>query len=150
MKRRFKLDTILSERFIKELHFKMYNEVWTWAGKFRKTNKNIGVDYHQIEMELRKLQEDIAYWIANNTYSSNEVAIRFKHCIVSIHCFSNGNGRHSRLLADVVIENLFGEKVYSWGSSNLVKSDEQRNRYLKAIRQADQGIIKSLIEFARS
>jgi Fic-DOC domain mobile mystery protein B len=111
-----------------------------WAGKFRNSNKNIGVDRFQIGTELRNLLDDIKFWIANETYPPNEIAIRFKHRIVSIHCFANGNGRHSRLIADVIIEYIFNEPVYSWGSSKLVRTDDARKKYLFAIKKADRGI----------
>jgi fido (protein-threonine AMPylation protein) len=53
-----KLEVLLSEEFIRELHKKMFGEVWQWAGEFRKTNKNIGVDKYEIGAELRILIED--------------------------------------------------------------------------------------------
>jgi len=127
----------------------MFNEVWQWAGTKRKTNKNIGVDKFQISIETRKLIEDCNYWIDNNTYSPDEIAIRFSHRIVKIHLFPNGNGRHSRLIADIVILNLFNKPVFSWGRSNLSKDNAIRKEYLEAIHQADNDNYKPLIEFAR-
>ncbi|HEY5327075.1 MAG TPA: mobile mystery protein B [Mucilaginibacter sp.] len=147
LKRKFGKEKILSEEFVKELHKRMFNEVWKWAGTFRDTNKNIGVDRFQIRAELKKLLDDTKYWIEHQTFKPDEIAIRFKHKIVSIHCFANGNGRHSRLIADIVINQLFALPVYSWGSS---KADEARKSYLTAIRAADQGNYGLLIEFARN
>jgi Fic-DOC domain mobile mystery protein B len=148
--RKFKAERILTESFIKELHKKMFGDTWAWAGKFRNTNKNIGVNHYQVSVDLRSLLDDVRFWIDNGTYSSNEIALRFKHRIVSIHCFSNGNGRHSRLLADVVIEHIFKEPVYSWGSEILVNAGDSRKIYLTSLRAADKGDFKQLIEFARS
>lgn len=91
------VDQILNERFIKTFHKKMFGDVWKWAGRFRQSEKNIGVHWFEIGLELKKLRDDTKYWIENNTFSPEEIAIRFKHRIVSIHCFSYGNGRHSRL-----------------------------------------------------
>jgi Fic-DOC domain mobile mystery protein B len=105
--RSFKIETVFTEEFICALHKRMYGKVWRWAGEFRKTNKNIGVDKWQIPTELKYLLDDLIYWYTNQTYPPDEIAIRFKHRIVSIHCFPNGNGRHSRLLADIVIEKIF-------------------------------------------
>lgn len=127
----------------------MYGEVWKWAGKYRKSNKNLGVDWTLIAVELKNLLEDTKYWIANNSYSREEIAIRFKHKLVSIHCFPNGNGRHSRLMADIIMESVFGEKVFTWNHSNMVKPDDTRKKYISALKQADNGNIKSLIEFAK-
>jgi len=145
LKRKFRKEKILSEEFVKELHKRMFNDVWKLGGTFRNTNKNIGVDRFQISTELEKLLDDTKYWIEHQTFKPDEIAVRFKHKIVSIHCFANGNGRHSRLIADIIINQLFGMPVYSWGS----KADEARKNYLKAIRAADQGNYGLLIEFAR-
>jgi Fic-DOC domain mobile mystery protein B len=148
--RKFRKDEILTEKFVKLVHKKMYNEVWTWAGEFRKTNKNIGVDSHQVAIELRKLLDDCKYWIENDTYPPDEIAIRIKHRMVQIHCFSNGNGRHSRLMADIIIEKIFDKPVFSWGSHcELTKNENAREEYLKAIKAADANNISPLLEFAR-
>lgn len=148
--KKFKSEVILTEQFVKELHLKMFNDTWAWAGRFRSSNKNIGVDRFQISNELKNLLDDVKFWIKNETYPPNEIAVRFKHRIVSIHCFANGNGRHSRLIADVVIEHIFDQPVYSWGSSKLIKADDARKAYLSAIRMADRGNVQPLIQFARS
>jgi Fic-DOC domain mobile mystery protein B len=150
MKRSVKPEVILSEDFIRRVHKKMYGNVWTWAGEFRKTNKNLGIDKWQISTELRYLLDDIKYWIDNKTYPSDEIAIRFKHRIVSIHCFPNGNGRHSRLMADIIAEKFFKRPVFTWGATNLGKQSDARAAYLAAIRTADAGNIEPLIKFARS
>lgn len=141
---------ILSEDFVKELHIRMFKEVWSWAGEFRKTNKNIGVDKYQIGVSLKQLLDDGLYWLKNKTYSDEEFAIRFKHRIVKIHCFPNGNGRHSRLIADIIINQIFGKPVFTWNSSNLNIKGKARSNYLTAIRLADSGDIKPLINFAKA
>jgi len=147
---KLKLERILSEKFIKDLHRKMYGAVWKWAGTFRKSNKNIGVEWSQIGTQLKNLIDDTKFWIENKKYTSEEIAIRFKHKIVLIHCFSNGNGRHSRLMADIIMESIFGGNVFSWHHSNMVKADEIRKMYIKALKAADNGNIKPLIEFAQN
>jgi len=128
----------------------MFKEVWSWAGEFRKTNKNIGVDKYQIGVFLKQLLDDGLYWLKNKTYSDEEFAIRFKHRIVKIHCFPNGNGRHSRLIADIIISQIFGKPVFTWNSTNLNKKGEARSSYLTAIRLADIGDMKPLINFAKT
>lgn len=148
--RSFKPDTVFTEAFLKSLHKRMYGNVWAWAGEYRNSNKNIGVDKWQIPTELRQLLDDVKYWVANNTYAPDELTIRFKHRLVSIHCFPNGNGRHSRLMADIVIEKIFKQPIYTWGAADLVKQSDQQGAYLKAIKAADAGDIQPLINFARS
>lgn len=149
MKRKLTPGKILNEDFVKELHKRMFNDVWKWAGMFRNSNKNIGVDKYQIGIELRKLIDDCKYWIEFKTFSEDEIAVRFSQRMVNIHPFPNGNGRHSRLIADVLISKGFGKSHFTWGSKNLTKKGEARNKYLKALKEADQGDYKLLIEFAR-
>jgi Fic-DOC domain mobile mystery protein B len=148
--RSFKPETVFTEGLICNVHRHMYGKVWAWAGEFRKTNKNIGIDKWQIPTELKNLLDDAKYWVANNTYDSEEMAIRFKHRIVSIHCFPNGNGRHSRLMADILITKIFKQPVFTWGTGNLIKPGDTRAIYLTAIKKADKGDIQPLITFARS
>jgi Fic-DOC domain mobile mystery protein B len=150
LNRSFSTKNVFTEKFLKALHKRMYGNVWAWAGEFRKTNKNIGVDKWQIQTELKALLDDVNFWYTNSTFSPDETTIRFKHRLVSTHCFPNGNGRHSRLIADIVIEKIFKLPHYTWGASDLIKQSDQRIAYLKAIKQADKGNIKPLIAFARS
>lgn len=150
MGRKFKPEQILTEDFVKLLHQKMYGEVWAWAGEFRKTNKNIGVDRYQIQTELRKLLDDCKFWIEKGSYPTDEIAVRCKHRIVQIHCFSNGNGRHSRMMGDLIIEKIFGKPIFSWGAnSELPKVGGARAEYLKAVKAADANDFTNLLEFAR-
>lgn len=148
--RKFNRKDVFTEKFIRALHSRMYGHVWAWAGTFRKTAKNIGIDKHQIPTQLKILCEDALFWIENETYTPDEIAIRFKHRLVSIHCFPNGNGRHSRLMADIIIENIFGLDVFSWGSANLTKKGDARAAYLVAVKAADTGNYSPLLAFARS
>lgn len=148
--KKIKANQLFSEKFIKDLHQKMYNDVWKWAGKFRNSEKNLGVKSYLIAIELKQLLDDALFWHEHNTFIPEEFAIRFKHRLVSIHCFPNGNGRHSRLMADLIMEKLFNLNFFSWGNSNLAKSNDLRKSYILAIKQADNNEYKSLIEFAKS
>ena len=148
--RSLKSDTVFSEEFIQIVHKRMYADVWAWAGQFRKTNKNIGVDKWQIPIELRYLLDDARFWYENKTYPPDEIAVRFKHRIVSIHCFPNGNGRHSRLMADIIIEKIYKLPVFTWGAANLSSEGDSRVAYLKALKAADQGDFRLLLAFSRS
>ena len=148
--RKFKSEQILSETFILALHKRMYKNGWRWAGEYRKTNKNIGVDKLEIPVALRSLIDDASYWLENNVYEPDEFAIRFKHRLVSIHCFPNGNGRHSRMIADIIIEKIYQLPVFSWGSKSLADENDSRKKYLIAIRKADKGDLDLLLKFARA
>jgi len=149
LKKRLKQEKILSEEFIKLLHTKMFGDVWEWAGSFRKSDKNIGVNWTMIGMQLRMLLDDTKYWIENKTFSPDKIAIRFKHRLVSIHCFPNGNGRHSRIMADIIIESIFGLNIFTWNNSNLINANNTRSEYIDSIKKADEGIIEPLLKFAR-
>lgn len=148
--RKHSYEKILTVDFIKNVHKRMFSEVWGWAGAFRNTNKNIGVDKYSIEQELRVLFDDCKFWVENKIFPEDEIAIRFKHRLVKIHPFPNGNGRHSRLCADILISQALNQQVFPWGGKNLTDQSETRTKYLKAIYQADQENIEPLIEFARS
>jgi len=150
LSKRFELNKILTENFIRDLHKRMFGDIWEWAGEFRKTNKNIGVDKFEIGIELKKLLDDCKFWIDNKIFAEDEISVRLSHRIVSIHPFANGNGRHSRLLADVLINKGFGKQYFTWGSCNLANKSEVRSEYLAALKDADQLNYKSLVKFARS
>ena len=150
LKNKFSYTEILSFEFVLEVHRRMFSEIWQWAGKFRTTDKNIGVDKLYIGQNLKALLDDCKYWIEHNTYTEDEIAIRFKHRLVSIHLFPNGNGRHSRLCADILITQAFGKQVFTWGGRNLNEQGDLRNRYINAIHEADSGNLIPLLTFARS
>lgn len=141
---------LFSEKFLKDLHKRMYGEVWKWAGSFRTSEKNLGIKSYLIPVQLKQLLDDATFWYANNVFTPEELAVRFKHQLVSIHCFANGNGRHSRLMADLIMEKLYKEPFLTWGGSSLVKSDEKRKTYISAIQMADRHDLKQLIMFAKS
>src|SRR5665647_2070388 len=148
--RSLKANQILTDKFVRNLHKRMYGNVWSWAGDFRKTDKNIGINKWQIPSALRVLLDDTLYWIEHGTFTPDEIAVRFKHRIVSIHCFPNGNGRHSRLMADIIVSKIYKLPVFSWGADNLVKKSDTRTNYLNAIKTADKDNYEPLISFARS
>jgi Fic-DOC domain mobile mystery protein B len=141
---------ILDESFMKLLHRKMFCNVWRWAGKFRQSEKNLGVPSYMIAVELKKLCDDAEYWIENKTFSEDEIAVRLHHRLVSIHLFPNGNGRHARLAADILLVNVLGKSAFTWGSANLVKPGDVRRRYIESLQAADKGNYKPLLAFARS
>jgi len=140
---------ILNEGFLRQLHKQMFGETWRWAGEFRKSDKNIGIDWLRIGVEIRKLLDDVRYQIEHGSFAADEIAVRLHHRLVSIHPFPNGNGRHARLLADLVVERL-GQSRFSWGSRNLVDASETRQRYIAALQAADAREMGPLMAFARS
>lgn len=137
---------ILSETFIKTLHKKMFGNIWKWAGTFRTTERNIGVAPYEIQPKLRILLDDIKFWIDNKTFSELEIAVRFHHRLVQIHPFPNGNGRISRIMADLIMRN-FGLHDLDWGSGNLTEISELRTKYIFALQEADRENYKPLINF---
>ncbi len=148
--RKFSARQVFDEAFICNVHKRMYGNVWAWAGEFRKTDKNLGIDKFKIPVELKVLCDDALYWFQNGSYPPIETAIRFKHRLVSIHCFPNGNGRHSRLMADIIVEKLYGLQPFSWGFENLTIGGAARAGYLQAVKAADRGDLLPLITFAQS
>lgn len=138
---------LLSEKFAKALHRRMLGDVWRWAGRFRTSQRNMGIDYWLIPTELRKLLDDTKAWIEFKTYPADEIAVRFHHRLVLIHPFPNGNGRHARLMADLLIMRLGGER-FSWGRESLRDPGVARQQYIAALRAADNHDIAPLLAFA--
>lgn len=148
--RSLKPHAIFTEKFIRNLHVRMFGNIWSWAGSFRKSNKNLGIDKWQIPVAVKDLCDNAIFWVENETFSPDEIAIRFKHRIVCIHCFPNGNGRHSRLMADIIIANYYGSRPFSWGAAMSVPESKNRTTYLEALRMADCGDFAALLDFART
>jgi Fic-DOC domain mobile mystery protein B len=140
---------LLSEKFIRDLHRQMFGEVWRWAGVFRTTQKNIGIDYWEIATALRMLLDDAMMWVEKEVYPRDEISLRFHHRLVQIHLFPNGNGRHARLIADLLVMQLGGGR-FSWGRGSLGDPCALRKRYIDALRAADDHDIGPLLNFARS
>ncbi len=145
-----KTKDILNESFMKKLHKRMFGNVWKWAGTFRRTEKNLGVPWHQIPIELKKLCDDVEYWIKNKNFSEDEIAARFHHRLVSTHLFPNGNGRHARLIADILLDNVLDKPPFTWGSGNLITAGLDRNKYIESLIAADRGDYRLLMDFVRS
>jgi Fic-DOC domain mobile mystery protein B len=138
----------LDEAFLRRLHKRMFSDVWRWAGTYRRSNKNIGVDHWQIIQEIGQLLGNANYWLENDTFSYDELVARFHHRLVWIHPFANGNGRASRLAADLLAESV-GEVRFSWGASLATNPAELRRAYIDALRAADAGDVAPLLDFVR-
>ena len=141
---------LLSQPFICRLHKKMFSSVWAWAGQFRKSTKNIGVQPWQIGVEVNQLCQDTSEWIESATYSPDEICIRFHHKLVCKHPFVNGNGRHARLMADLLSKQTFNKEPFTWGRKDLVGPEESRGAYITALQAADEHNYSLLLKFARA
>lgn len=139
----------LSESFALNLHKRMFGQVWKWAGVYRSSNKNFGVNYWEVQPELLHVFDNVRYWVDHKTYPPDEIAVRFHRDIVWIHPFPNGNGRWSRLMADMLAVKL-GQHRFSWGNSTLCAPDETRRAYIQALKAADNHDYGPLLAFARS
>lgn len=140
---------LLTENFVKDLHSRMLGEVWRWAGKFRTSERNIGIPHFEIPTALRQLLDDANTWITHGSYPRDEIAVRFHHRLVQIHPFPNGNGRHARLVTDLLVMRLGAER-FSWGSADLQNVGDVRRRYVAVLQAADHHDIAPLLAFARS
>jgi Fic-DOC domain mobile mystery protein B len=140
---------VLSEVFVREVHKRMFDRTWRWAGSFRRTERNLGVAPEQIAPRLRNLLDDTRYWLEHVVHPIDEIAARFHHRLVSIHCFANGNGRHARLMTDALLEGA-GAAPFTWGRGDLVHAGDVRCLYLVALRAADSGDYSKLLAFVRS
>jgi len=144
---------ILTATFTLNVHRRMLNRVWKWAGKLRRSNKNIGVLKENISTELASLLADTRYWIENDTYGWDEIGARFHHRLVSIHVFVNGNGRHARIMTNILLSSN-RQAPFSWGmrthTGALEVGGALRDEYMAALKRADQGDYEALMRFVRS
>jgi Fic-DOC domain mobile mystery protein B len=140
---------ILTQDTVRELHRRMFSDTWTWAGRFRRSLKNIGVAPEAISEHLHNLLADVTYWVEHQTYSVDEIGCRFHHRLVAIHPFPNGNGRHARIITDGLLRAL-GGAPFSWGSGSIDNPGIVRERYISSLRDADGQDYSALIRFVRS
>ena len=141
---------VLTERYVRALHKKMFGIAWRWAGEFRRSQKNIGIEWTQVPVALHQLFQEVNGWQEYGAYPPDEIAARFHHRLVAIHPFPNGNGRHARLMADIVLVHLLRQERFSWGQENLTNAGECRRRYIDALRAADGHDYGPLMTFVRS
>lgn len=140
---------VLDEVFLQRLHLRMFGDVWRWAGKYRSSERNIGVAPHMVPVAMRQTIDDAKYWVEQKSWPPDELAVRFSHKLVSVHPFPNGNGRWSRLAGDLLAMQL-GEQRFTWGSNSIVSMSDTRRSYVQALKKADDEDIAPLLVFARS
>jgi Fic-DOC domain mobile mystery protein B len=140
---------LLHDDYVKILHKQMFGEVWKWAGTYRQNKINIGIEPFRVPVEMPAMLDDVRFWVENKTFSPDEIAARLHHRLTQIHGFPNGNGRHARMMADLLIERLGGQP-FSWGGGSLVDVSTLRTKYVSALQAADGHDIRPLLAFMRS
>lgn len=145
-----RLPAMLSDSFMQRLHREMFGEVWQWAGQYRTGDTNIGVAHHLIWQTLRQVYDDAQGWLQYNAYPPEEFAVRLHYRVVSVHPFRNGNGRHARMVADLILIRCFRTNPLSWSGSALRVTGETRQAYIDALHAADHHDFAPLLTFARS
>lgn len=134
---------------LRRLHREMFSRTWRWAGEFRRFDTNIGVAWPYISSDLQLLCDDVRYWVEHDTHPWDELGARFHHRLVSIHPFPNGNGRHARLAADILLRQ-HGQAPFTWGRQSLTNAGAVRSAYIAALRAADLGELDRLLTFVRT
>ncbi|RWU09485.1 mobile mystery protein B [Pseudidiomarina gelatinasegens] len=143
--------SVFDDGFIRTLHKRLFGDVWAWAGEYRLTEKNIGIDPLQIAVQLRMLLANASYWAEHQTFSPLEAAARFHHRLVQIHLFPNGNGRHARIATDIMLEEVYNHPPIAWASGfDLQADNERREDYIAALRAADAGDFQPLFTFVEA
>ena len=142
--------TDIDTKWLKGLHRRMLGNVWAWAGSFRRAETNVGIPWIEIPVALEELIRDVRAQVERQAWPADEIAVRFHHRLTFIHLFPNGNGRHARLAADVLVEAL-GRTRFDWGAGGKLTSGEMRERYIAALRLVNRdGDIQPLLAFART
>jgi len=148
-RRRGGVETLLNEDFSKSLHKQMFGEVWKWAGGYRQNELNIGIAPHLVSAEMPVMFDNARFWVENKTFPPDEIAVRLHHRLTQIHGFPNGNGRHARMMADLLIEK-FGGNPFTWGSGSIHDTGTLRTTYINALKAADNHDFGPLLAFARA
>lgn len=129
------LDDVLDDLWLRRLHERMFGDVWSWAGTYRRSGRNIGIEWTAIPASVRALVEDCRTWVAVD--DTRVPVARFHHRLVAIHPFPNGNGRHSRAAADHLCSALDLPRP-EWGAKTFEGTTALRAAYLRALRIADR------------
>lgn len=146
---RYRLDQMLDHLFLKQVHKSMFGEVWTWAGKYRTKDLNLGVSHQQVAESVRNLLDDLRFWLQQPKPDLDLICTQFHHRLVAIHPFINGNGRHARFMTDLLLTSL-GHPIFTWGGLDPARRNESRLQYISCLKAADNGQIAGLLAFVRS
>jgi Fic-DOC domain mobile mystery protein B len=146
--RRCSVEHLLHDQAARDLHRDMFGDVWKWAGRYRSTEKNIGVEPMPTSVRVRDLMADAGMWLSTSM-SLDEIGYEFHHKLVHVHPFPNGNGRHARQMTDILMRAL-GQPPFTWGSVSLDDDGKTRDVYIAALRAADHGDDNNCIVRLRS
>lgn len=135
----------LDQATVRELHRRMFDRTWEWAGQYRRSDKTLGIDWPQIPVTVHNLLEDGRFWLSNETFPLDEIALRLHHRLVWVHPFPNGNGRHARLWTDMFLRQN-GRRSFEWKNAELDLPGEARGAYIRALQAADNNDYGPLLE----
>lgn len=140
------IDDVLDDLWLRQVHRRMFGDVWDWAGTYRRSDRNIGIDWTEVPAAVRNLVQDAQAWFGDDDQQTS--VARFHHRLVAIHPFPNGNGRHSRAAADYLC-NALGIAPPTWGARTYADTAELRTAYLAALRTADRdpNDLEPLVDF---
>ncbi len=148
---RGRLGGVFTMGFYEQLHRRMFDEVWEWAGQLRSVTgarPNIGVSPERVPMELgRVAMEYNREWEKYHEDSLLPFVAKYHHALVLVHPFDNGNGRWSRLACDVIVKRLAKETPITWATDTLNVQSDERTRYIAALRSADEHDYQPLIDY---
>jgi Fic-DOC domain mobile mystery protein B len=136
----------LDREFICTVHRRMFDATWRWAGDFRRSDKKLGCMWTEVPVRLYQLTGDVRAQLEYNAYPPAEIAARYHHRLVSIHPFPNGNGRHARFMADLLLKDFTGN-VFTWGQDTLGGAGAARTAYIQALQAGDGGNYTPLLTF---
>jgi len=148
--RRLPADQLLDDLVARGLHRAMFGQVWTWAGQYRTRELNVGGDPRTVSVAVRDLMDDAKLWLGGDRPMPNdEAAYRFHHRLVLTHPFPNGNGRHARMMTDLLLHSV-GEPAFTWGRVSLDGTSTTRATYIGVLQAADRGDYGPLEAFVRT
>lgn len=139
---------LLSAPVIRNVHKRMFDQVYAWAGMQRTQELNIGCEPRLIAERLYNLCEDVKAWTVHEHWPPEETAVRFHHALVLIHVFPNGNGRHARLMADLLLARRYRMSPLGWGGRAFQRAGALHDEYIAAMRRADNGDFAPIVDFA--
>jgi Fic-DOC domain mobile mystery protein B len=150
--RLFTLPEFLATTRMERVHREMFDEVWLWAGEIRthELENAFASPAHRVRTDLEVLWGDARYWLEQQSFAPDELAVRLHHRLVKVHPFANGNGRHARLVVDFLLERHFGLERLRWGGMSLGEEGFGRATYISALQRADQNDYQPLLEFCRA
>lgn len=137
-----------TQHVLREIHAKMFDQVWVWAGTYRSREVNIGnCPPEEISTRLEQVLGNLSYQ-SENGRSAHDVCTALHHCIAQIHPFPNGNGRHARLVARLLAQTMGLERSsLTWGSTEYADEDTRKAAYISSLRAADDGDFGPLKSF---